>query len=159
MKKLLITAALCLICLASFATGQVHDKVLFKGKVWEMTVPPLYSLSETDYNEFQKLLGERNYASSANYRGYVAHWIVKGRYLYLDKIEVMEPNGKKKEIDKKLLKETFRKFIRKGRIRAEWMTGTVIIGKGVGPMDPKNPYAPSFLEKNTLTIKQGKIKR
>lgn len=158
MKRTVLTVIMTLVCIASYATGQIHDKVMINGERWEIPVSPLLSLEGDAYEMFNGLLGERTVVSTANYRGYVATWNAEKKGLYLDKIEVMQSNGKMKEIDMALLKKALKRYRHKGRIRAEWITGEIKIGKGSGPVDPKNPYAPNFDENWTLSIKKGRIK-
>lgn len=158
MKRLILTALLALACLSASATGQIHDKVIIEGETWEMPSSPLLSLDAREYEAFQELLGERNFVSTANYRGYVATWHVGRKGLYLDKVEVMQSNGKMKEIGMKELMTILKKHKHKGMIRAEWITGLVKIGKGAGLVDPDNPHAPSFADNWTLQLKKGRVK-
>ncbi len=159
MKKTLITLLLSLFCLIANGTGQVHDKVIIKGERWEMPASPLLSLPEEAYKDFRELLGRRNYVSSANQKGYVAYWCIEKRSLYLDKVEVPLPNGKMMEINMDLIEDALKEYMHKDRIRVEWMKGrTTTIGRGSGPVDRRNPYAPSFEETRTLTFKKFKVR-
>lgn len=158
MKKTILTALLVLACMAASATGQIHDKVIINGETWEMPVSPLLSLEGKEYDMFKELLGDRTFVSTANYRGYVATWHVGRRGLYLDKVEVLQNNGRWEEIDMAKLKKVLKKHKDKGMIRAEWYSGQINIGKGTGPQNPSDPYAPSFAEKWSLHLKKGKIK-
>ncbi len=159
MKKTLLTVILSMACLVAGATRQVYDKITINGESWEITVSPLLSLQGQAYDDFQKLLGKRNFISSANQRGYVAYWRVDRRNIYLEKVKVPLPNGENMEIDNGLLKKALKKYIRKGKIKARWLTGEVLVGKGSGPLDRNNPHAPSFEEEKMLTVKKGKIRK
>lgn len=159
MKRTILTALiLTIVCTTSSATGQINDKVRINGETWEIPVSPLLSLEGDAYEMFHELLGERTMVSTANYRGYVATWHAGKRGLYLDKVEVMQNNGEMKDIDMTLLKKALKKYRDKGMIRAEWLSGEVNIGRGSGPRDPGNPYAPGFEENWTLILKKGRIK-
>ncbi len=158
MRKILATALLSIFCLASSATEQINDKVILNKETWEITSSPLMALQEEAYDSFLKLLGERNFVNTSNYRGYIAYWRIERRNLYLDKVEAPQENGGMKEIDMSLLKESLKDYLHKGRIRAEWMKGNAIIGKGRAPAKPENPHAPSFKETRTLKIRKGKVR-
>lgn len=158
MKRALLITLLALSCISASATGQINDIVLIDGETWEMPVSPLLSLKGKEYEMFKELLGNRNSVSTANYRGYVATWHVGRRGLYLDKVEVLQNNGTWEEVDMAKLKKVLKKHKDKGMIRAEWYSGQISIGKGAGPQNPDNPYAPSFAENWSLHLKKGKIK-
>ncbi len=159
MKKIIITFLACLGFISAHATGQVHDKLSLDGQVWEVLMSPLQALSGQANEQFLELLGERTFVSTANYRGYIAYWRVEKKGLYLEKVEMRQSDGSIKQIDYNLLKTALKKYRHRGKIRAGWLTGLVEIGKGVGPFNPENPYAPSFAEKKTLNIKKGRIKK
>ena len=158
MKKSILTILLVLTCVAASATRQTHDKVIINGETWEMPTSPLLSLKGKEYEMFKELLGNRNVVSTANYRGYTATWHADGKGLYLDKVEVLKNNGTVEEIDMAKLKKALKKHKHKGMIRAEWYSGLIKIGKGTGPQDPSDPYAPSFAENWSLHLKKGRVK-
>lgn len=157
MKKTIITFMLCLFCLAAGATQQINDKVTIDGEVWEMPSSPLEHLQPQLSDAFRALLGERNFISTSNYRGYIAFWYVRRGYLYLDRIEVPQQNGEYRALNAEDLKKTFRKYRRFGKIKAGWLTGNINVGNGIGQFDPAAPFAPSFARNRVWIIKKGRI--
>lgn len=144
MKKAILTALFVLSCIAVSATEQVNDKVIIEGEKWEIPASPLLSLDSKDYEAFKELMGERNFVSTANYRGYVATWHATKKGLYLDKVEVLQSNGQMKEMDMDKLMKVLKKHKHKGMIRAEWISGLVKIRKGD--------------DNWTLHLKKGRVK-
>ena len=144
MTKAILTAILALSCIAAFSTEQIHDKVIVDGETWEMPASPLLSLESKEYEAFKELMGERNFVSTANYRGYVATWHATKKGLYLDKVEFLQSNGQMKEMDMNKLMKVLKKHKHKGMIRAEWVSGLVKIRKGN--------------DNWTLQLKKGRVK-
>lgn len=157
MKRLFLIALMSLAFVTANATGQIHDKVVIDGETWEMPASPLSSLEGPAAEAFRTVIGERKVISTANQRGYVAYWKVERRNLILEKVEILQPNGKMKEADMAQLKKALKKYRHWGKIRAEWITGEVIIGKGSGKVDPARPHAPVFDKKKTISLKKGRI--
>lgn len=133
----------CMTCVLAGATDQLRDKVFIEGETWSMLSAPLSLLDEETYDAFKEVLGQRQVLSSANWRGYVAYWHIGRKGLYLDKVEVMQSDGKYKEADTKALKKALKKYRCLGKIKAKWMTGNVSIAQGQ--------------EKKTIVIKKGKV--
>lgn len=144
MKRTILTVLLVLSCIAASATRQVNDKVIIDGEKWEMPASPLLSLDSKEYQAFKELLGERDFVSSANIRGYVATWHATKKGLYLDKVEALQSNGQMQEVDMDKLMKVLKKHKHKGMIRAEWISGLVKINKGD--------------DNWTLQLKKGRIK-
>ena len=157
MKKTILTLLLGIVCIAAGATQQINDKVLINGEEWEMTSSPLEYLQSKTADAFRALLGERDFFITSNYRGYIAYWYVDRDRLYLDRIEIPQMDGTYKTINRKVLKKVFRRYGCCSRIKAGWLTGNILIGKGIGPSDPQNPYLPAFEEKKTIVLKRGRI--
>lgn len=147
MKRIIIAAFLALISLTVSATDQVNDKVIINGEEWEMPLSPLLSLEGDAYDMFNELLGERTFVSTALYRGYIAYWHIGKRGLYLDKVEVLQRNGKMKEIEMPQLKKALKKYRDRGKIRAEWLTAevTVLMRRG-------------SVQERRLDIRKGRIR-
>lgn len=143
MRKLLLCMLFSMTCFLAGATEQLRDKVVVEGETWEMLSAPLSLLDEVTYDAFKEILGQRQVVSSANWRGYVAYWHIGRKGLYLDKVEVMQPGGKYKEADRKVLRKVMRKYRCLGKIKAKWLTGNVSIAQGQ--------------EKKTIVIKKGKV--
>lgn len=144
MKKEILTAILALSWIAASSTEQVHDKVIVEGETWEMPASPLLSLDSKEYEAFNELMGERDFISTAVYRGYVATWHATKKGLYLDKVEVLQSNGQMKEMDMDKLMKVLKKHKHKGMIRAEWVSGLVKIRRGN--------------DNWTLQLKKGRVK-
>lgn len=157
MKRIILSILLATACISASATEQINDKIVIDGHTWESPSSPLESLDPQTMQAFKALQGERNFTSTANYRGHIAYWHVKRGQLFLDRIEILQENGKYRSTDKKELKAVFRKYRSWGRIKAGWMTGTLNIGRGSGPRDSDNPFLPAFEENNVLTLKEGRI--
>jgi hypothetical protein len=159
MKKTVLTLLVSLTCFAAGATGQIHDKINIDGEVWEMPSSAMQFLQPQAYEAFYDILGERDFIVTSNYRGYVAYWYVRRNRIYLDRVEVPQPGGSYMPISNGQMDKVFREYCSRGRIKAKWITGSLHIGKGIGPKNPENPFIPSFAEERTLYIKKGKILR
>lgn len=158
MKKTILTLLSSIFCIAAGATQQINDRLTWNGEVWEIPVSPLTLLQPETSDAFRALIGERDFISTANYRGYIAYWYINRNRLYLDRIEVPQKDGTNKILDRKALKKTFRKYSCCGKIKAGWITGNIKVGKGVGSRDQQNPFLPVFEEEKTIILKKGSIK-
>ena len=147
MKRIIIAAFLALTSITVSATDQINDKVIINDEEWEMPLSPLLSLDGDAYDMFNGLLGERNFASTALLRGYRAYWHVGKRGLYLDKVEVLQSNGRMKEIEMPQLKKALKKYRDRGKIRAEWLTAEVTVMTRTGSV-----------QERILDIRKGLIK-
>ena len=157
MKRIILSILFATACISASATEQINDKIIINGETWEAPASPLEYLDGQTSKAFEALQGKRNFTSTANYRGYIAYWYVKRGRLYLDRIEMLETNGRYKAIDEDKLKSVFKKYRRWGKIKAGWMTGNLDIGYGSGSRDPENPYLRTFEENIVLTLKKGRI--
>lgn len=157
MKRIILSILLATACISASATEQINDKIIINGETWEVLSSPIESLDEQTSKALEALRGEISFTSTANYRGYIAYWYVKRGRLYLDRIEMLEPNGRYKAIEEDKLKSVFKKYRRWGKIKAGWMTGNLDVGYGSGSRDPENPFLPVFEENNVLTLKKGRI--
>ena len=157
MKRIILSILLATACISASATEQINDKIIINGETWEVLSSPIESLDGQTSKALEALRGEISFTSTANYRGYIAYWYVKRGRLYLDRIEMLEPNGRYKAIEEDKLKSVFKKYRRWVKIKAGWMTGNLDVGYGSGSRDPENPFLPVFEENNVLTLKKGRI--
>lgn len=157
MKRVFLIALLSIASFVAGATQQINDKVIFEGETWEITSFPIEYLQPEMKDAFTALLGERDFISTANYRGYIAYWYIKRGRLYLDRVEVPQSNGESKILSGKELKKVFRKYRSFGKIKAGWITGNIEVGYGIGQPDAANPHLPAFAKKETWVLKKGKI--
>ena len=157
MKKTILTLLLCIIGVAAGATQQINDKVTVNGAEWEITSSPMEYLQSQAMEAFNALLGERDFMSTANQRGYVAYWYVDRGRLYLDRVEVVQKDGGYKAIDSKELKKALRKYKSFGRIKAGWITGNLRVGYGIGERSADAPYLPAFEKEEFWVLRKGKI--
>ena len=157
MKKTILALLLCIIGVTAGATQQINDKVTVNGEEWEITTSPLDYLQPQAMDAFKALLGERDFMSTANQRGYVAYWYVERGRLYLDRVEVAQKNGEYKALDSKELKKVFRKYRSFGKIKAGWITGNLRVGYGIGERSISAPYLPAFEKEEFWVLRKGKI--
>jgi len=104
-----------------FGTEQIPDKLIYKGKEYELQTNPMESY-------FKKYPDKRpkGAISSACWRGYVATFEIKNNQLYLKDIEV-EFWNKGKINSKSVLNKLFPK---QEMIKIDWFTGLLIIPYG-----------------------------
>ncbi|MBQ2112737.1 MAG: hypothetical protein II194_05900 [Bacteroidales bacterium] len=159
MKRLVIIALFSIACFSAGATQQIHDKVIIDGETWELPLSPLQYLQPEMQDTFNALIGNRNFVSTANYRGYIAYWYVERNRLYLDRVEIPQMDGTRKTISYKDLKKVFRKFRRWGKIKAGWINGNLEVGYGLGRRDTSNPHISTFAKEESWVLKKGKIIR
>lgn len=159
MKRLIIIALFSLACFSAGATQQIHDKVIIDGETWELPLSPLQYLQPEMQDAFNALIGNRNFISTANYRGYIAYWYVERSRLYLDRVEIPQMDGTRKTLSGKDLKKVFRKFRCWGKIKAGWITGKINVGYGIGRRDTANPHIQAFAKEESWILKKGRIIR
>jgi len=113
---IVILMSLAMSCVAS-ATKQVPDILRYKGLDYHIGVNPL---EFCDAIKGIKFLPD----GSGNSRGYQATWEIRNHRLYLIAIDglIVKPDGSKKRAN---LAEIFRDQLQKGRVYADWFTGTI----------------------------------
>ncbi len=156
-KVLLITIALLSFSVSSFATPQAPDKLIHKGKLFNLFASPLESFYKGDKSRPKFMIEPRTWHSD-NQRGYVATWEVRDNFLYLVEIEswICEPPSSDncKRAD---LKELFGERYQDGRVKAEWFSGELRMPEGKVLQYVHMGYVSLYERDTILTVESGKI--
>ena len=105
------------------ATPQVRDNIIIDKVEHKLNKVLLYQLDSVTYDALGKKLEFDKSSHSANWRGHVSTFEVKGNRLFLNSIETSKVNT-----DFKGLLDEY--LDRKGRVFASWVFGTFICGTG-----------------------------
>ena len=123
MSKVFIAILLsCLMPLATQATPQVPDKLLYEGKGYELFANPLesYYVGKRRRPNFYENQDPKS-ISTALWRGYVATWEIQADILYLVEIDSWICNSQNKdECVKADLKQLFGDQYQDGKVKADW---------------------------------------
>ena len=105
------------------ATRQARDIIIIDKVEHRLNKVPLYQLDSVTYDALGKKLGFDKFLSTANWRGHISTFEVKGKKLYLKSIYTG-----KEHTDFDGLLDLYKD--RKGRVFASWVSGTFICGTG-----------------------------
>jgi len=114
MKTLIHIILILMVITQTHATFQIPEKVMYKNSSYETLNEPLASYIEKNKIDITKITQS---GCSANWRGYVATWVVQDNYLYLKKL-FTHSCGNEKEVP---LVSIIPKS--KGMVKAVWYSG------------------------------------
>jgi len=118
-------------------TPQKPDKVLYKNKTYYLALHWSYSspLEIYYYKKYSK--SPFTMTSTANYRGFIATWIIKNNHLFLSKVKTRKYNVK--------LDYLFDKHqIKNNKVKANWFTGYISIQSNKIIKYHKSSYSTKF---------------
>ena len=136
MKLISIAFILVSLCFQSIATEQTPDVFIHNGKEAELHTTWAYQSPLEHYFSKSKTNSPFQMESTGNYRGYVAHWEVIDKKLFLKKItvetekeeyvknEVGQYSQKREPYD---LSKVFESGITPNGIFADWFSGSILI--------------------------------
>jgi hypothetical protein len=136
-----------------FATAQAPDILIYNNDTLSMHSNPLESYLETNPDNRPKSKG----FSSANWRGYVAKWIIKDSLLWLVDVQVSEMKKKNGKISFKVSSEQKTVTGDTIPIIASWFTGNLQISMGELKEYVHMGYASTHEFYLLIEIKEGKI--
>lgn len=134
MKSILILLITWLPTSFLFATGLLGDVITIDGKKWEMMEKPFNRDSTILRTLMNYLPKERNW-STANWGGYIGHWVLADDHLYLQNIEIEIYNEKENRYDIKVypadsLKNLYPLYYEEKGICPRWFSGEIRAGRG-----------------------------
>lgn len=121
MKKFLLVAFLLAFALPVWATPQISDVLIYKGKSYSLYGQPLYSLYKTDTTKYLHLMEPAPFCNTACYRKYVAYWEIIGDELCLIRLSTPCESFE----DSADLKSLFGEKYLLGSVKADWFTGVL----------------------------------
>jgi len=141
-----------------FGTEQEPDKIIYKGKEYDLHTNPL----ETYFEKYPDKRPKSKMGSSALYRGYVATFEIIDNQLYLKDIKVMngdtwDEEGYSVIVWKSVLNKVFPK---QKLIKIDWMTGLLVLpyGERVKTTNLDFSYGSTFEHYILLEIDKGDLK-
>lgn len=134
----------------ALATGQEPDRLVYKGQSRALFANPLEEYYEAG-RERPAFMSSPNGTCTANWRGYVATWVVKENTLYLQ--------GIKSWIDgrRATLPGLFGSRVRQGIVKASWFSGELRIPDGKELRYVHMGYGSVYERDILLTVEQGRI--
>ena len=145
MKTFLIVILSVFFNLSVFGTGQIPDKIIYKGKEYMLYPIPMGIYFEK-YPERRPKSEEE---STDLWRGYVATFEITKNKLYLKDIRVLD-NGGWKSVRKEV-------FPRKRTVKVDWMTGLLEMPSGKLINYVHMGFSSSYEHYTILEMKKGKL--
>lgn len=132
----------------AFATGQEGERLVWGGKEYEMLTCPLYYNAEME--KWHERM-EKEWTSTALYRGYVGHWSIENGFLYLDYVAAA---GKK--IPPRDIPE-LKKYCKGERAVATWFSDTLRVVSGDMVFYEHSGFNRHYEHEDFIVVKRGKI--
>ncbi len=132
------------------STVQVRDIIVIDNVEYRANHPLMFQLDSVTYYSLKDKFDFNSATFSWNFRGHVATFNVKGKKLYLNKIETSADHTDFKGLLDKYMD-------RKGRVLASWVSGTFICGAGECLYVASNGWDSVYEQETELTIENGVI--
>ena len=132
------------------ATSQVRDRIIINKVEHRLNKVLLFQLDSVTYDALGKELDFNGFSYSANWRGHVSTFEVKGKKLYLNSIRTY-----KEQTDFNGLMDQYKD--RKGRIFASWVSGTFICVTGECIYIADNGFDSVYDQETELIVENGVI--
>lgn len=132
------------------ATPQVRDNIIIDKVEHKLNKVLLYQLDSVTFDALGKKLEFDKSSHSANWRGHVSTFEVKGNRLFLNSIETSKVNT-----DFNGLLDEY--LDRKGRVVASWVSGTLICGAGECLYVEPDGLFPVYEQETALVVEAGII--
>lgn len=152
MKRLINILIVLIIPICGFATGQAGDRLIWNGDTLTVFSNPLELRNDIDSLR-SKLFGEKEAGiNTACWRGYIAEWAIIGNEIFLTNI--FSCNYYDDSI-KSNLKAVFGKEYENGMVKANWISGKILIPKGKLIHYVHSGYESFYETELVLTFKNG----
>jgi hypothetical protein len=144
-----------------FGTAKVPDVLYTKGDTFYIHSVPIDSsvlyqfLTDLGFIDFPKFIG---CGSTACWRGFVAHWKIKKKKLYLIKITTCHKSMCSNYQDADL-KEMFQEKFINDKVKADWFTGKIVAPQGKLVQYIHMGFASVFEKEKHFLIENGKLKK
>ncbi len=149
--RMLLAGLLLVLAATAGATAQVPDRILVEGREYALNTNPL----EIQLRDRPDFLPENISRSSANWRGYVAHWAIDGDRLLLRRVEVRlydRQSGESSSVD--LLDKL---FLEGAPVAATWYSGALVIPDGRLVNYVHMGYGSTYAHYRVYRIAQGRV--
>lgn len=153
MKTILLTTIFLVLTICVFATGQISDKIIYKGEKYFLNTNPLESFFKKNPN----LKPQPDIMSTALWRGYIATFEIQNDQLFVNDIiiEVQDTlNGRDKT---KWISVLNRVFPEQKQIKVDWLTGLLVIPNGKLVNYVHMGYASTYENYILLEIDKGNL--
>lgn len=156
MKALLTVLLTILLKFITFATAQYPDKIIYKGKTYDMHSNPL----ESYFTQHPEKRPREGMSSTALWRGYIATFEARNGTLYLKDIEVMVRDTCRKDgYDLKFKSVLEQVFPGQTDIKVDWLTGILVIPYGKLVNYVHMGYGSTYKHYILLEIDKGDVKK
>ena len=149
--RMLLAGLLLVLAATAGATAQVPDRILIEGREYALNTNPL----ESQLRDRHGFLPENVSRSTANWRGYVAHWAIDGDRLLLRKVEVRlydAENESSSSVD--LLTGLFPEG---APVAATWYSGALVIPDGRLVNYVHMGYGSTYAHYRVYRIARGRV--
>lgn len=138
----------------SFATGQIPDRLIYKGDTLSIFANPLEQLYDNDSLRPKFFDDKEGCMSTACWRGYEAEWIIINDQLYLTGIFscCFYEDGIKADLNKLF----GNKYI-DGKVKADWFTANIIAPQGKELYYVHMGYGSLYEKELELQFKKGQL--
>lgn len=159
-KKSIITFVLCLMSLATYATGQDGDVIYIDGTQWSLLGQPI-SRDSVLQRQVRAAIPQQHVIISSNWSGYTAFWSIKQDVLYLDSIQyLLSASGKKtlsECIPAETLQRVFKNYFDGKHIVAKWLKGDIRVARGKMLYYEHMGYERNYEEEQIISFDHGKV--
>jgi hypothetical protein len=153
-KLILIIFLLTFPLVNSFGTGQIPDRLIYKGDTLPIFANPLEELYDNDSLRPNFFGNNHGCMLTSCWRGYEAEWIIIDNQLYLTGI--FSCCFYEDSIKADLFKLFGRKLIN-GKVKADWFTANIIAGQGKKLYNVHFGYGPFYAKELELQFKNGQL--
>ena len=162
MMQRILLGIICVLTLspATFATGQAPDRLIYKGKTFDLFSNPLESFYKNEKDRPVFRVAPDVLSSSGNWRGYVATWEVRGGLLYLTGIDAWICTFQEyaaRKCRKADLKDLFGEKYAEGRVLADWVTEELRVPDGRMLEYVHMGYGSVYEKELTFSVEAGKV--
>ena len=150
--RTLLVVFLTIFCIqTAWGTAQAPDRLIYNGKEYAMFTNPM----EVYFEKHPEKRPESEYRSTANWRGYIATFEIRGKCMYVKDIEITIYNEEEdRYIGKNVLNEI---FPGQQEVKVDWMTGLLVLPYGEIVNYVHMGYASTYEHYIILEIKEGKL--
>ena len=153
MKTTLLTVISLIMSICAFATGQISDKIIYKGEKYSLNTNPLESFFEKNPG----LRPEPDVMSTALWRGYVATFEIQDNQLFVNDISIEVDDTLNGSDKTKWISALNQVFPGQKQIKVDWMTGLLVIPNGKLVNYVHMGYASTYKNYIILEIDKGNL--
>lgn len=153
MRKILLTVFSLVLTICVFATGQISDKIIYKGEKYSLNTNPLESFFEKNPNRKPN----PEIISTALWRGYIATFEIQNDQLFVNDIIIMEKDTLYNHDDTKWISVLNLVFPEQKQVKVDWLTGLLVIPTGKLVNYIHMGYASTYENYILLEIEKGNL--